>query len=145
MSHLDTPNDLPRDERRTLHLPEPRTPGRGTLRSLAQAGLSDRGLRVISSRKAAKAIRAELQEEATRRRAELYAAERAAKRRAAIRSMMMRVAPWLVIGVVSALLTRRVGLISLPVAAGVVVSAGVLGPLVWRALRKKPPGASEGS
>lgn len=85
MSHLGTPSSLPPDERRTLDLPDPLQPDQATLRELAQAGLSDRGLRTISSRRTAKEVRAGLERESSRRRAELSEAEFWARILAAIK------------------------------------------------------------
>jgi hypothetical protein len=75
MSYSGNPDGLPQGERRTLDLPDPLPPGKDTLRELAQAGLSDRGLRTISNRKMAKEVRADLERESRRRRGELEKAE----------------------------------------------------------------------
>lgn len=88
MSHLGTPSNLPPNERRTLDLPAPLPPDQDTLRTLAQAGLSDRGLRTISSRREAKAVRAELERESRRRKAELRNAELWARILATIRLLL---------------------------------------------------------
>jgi hypothetical protein len=87
MSHLGTPSDLPPHERRTLDLPDTQQPDRDTLRELAQAGLSDRGLRTISNRGMANEVRAGLERESRQRRAELRKAELRAGILAAIKRL----------------------------------------------------------
>jgi hypothetical protein len=63
MNQPEPPRSPPQDERRPLNLGNPAQPDRETLRKLAQAGLSKRGLIVASDRKTAKEIQAELQRE----------------------------------------------------------------------------------
>jgi hypothetical protein len=85
MTHPETPGSLPPGQRRRLDLPDPLKPDQGMLRELAQAGLSDRGLRTIAGRKSAKAVQAELKRESRRRRAELKKAEFWARTLAAVK------------------------------------------------------------
>jgi hypothetical protein len=136
MSHLGTPSGLPPDERRTLHMPAPREPGEDTLRELAQAGLSDRGLRTISSRRTAKAVRAGLERESRRRRAELKKAER----RARILAVIKPGAAWVSIAVVIGVLVYLVGGPFL-IAAGVAGGVLIVGPVLWHTFGKKRTGA----
>jgi hypothetical protein len=116
-------------------LPEPRNPGQETLRALAQAGLSERGLRVISDRRTAKAVRAGLGEDARRRRADLKRRQRRAK----VLAVVKATAPWDAITVVIAVLAYLVSH-SLPVSAGVAGGVLILGLILRYAFRRKRAG-----
>jgi Flp pilus assembly protein TadB len=128
---LGTPSSLPPEERRALNLPEPVKPNDATLRALAQAGVSDPGLRAVSSRRTAKKVRADLESESRRRRAELKRVERRARALAVVKQG----APWLAIAFVIGIIVYLVGA-PLLLSGGVAVGVLVLGPIPWHAFRR---------
>jgi hypothetical protein len=138
MSHLGTPISLPPDERRTLNLPEPLKPDDDTLRALAQAGVSARGLRMVSNRSTAKKVRTDLESESRRRRAELRRAERRTRilaLRAKVLTVVKQGAIWSAIAFIIGTIVYLVGG-PLLLAGGTAVGVLIVGPILLHLYRK---------